>query len=127
MVKKTATAKFWFVLISCLLFISISSVVSAAQPSSVHSVKSMKSGKIISSVQAELHYLGYYHGKINGFLDKNTRKAVKAFQEKKSLKADGIPGRKTRKALRKAYHHMKKIKAKRKETKKLKSKNLKKK
>ncbi len=124
MLKKIIGTKFWSVLISCLLFISISNVVSAAQPSSV---KNIKSGKIINSVQAELNYLGYYHGRINGVLDKTTREAIKVFQKKNLLKTDGIPGRKTRKAIRKACSRMKKNKTKSKEIKKLKSKNLKKK
>ncbi len=59
------------------------------------------SKKTVIWVQKELKLLGYYKGKINGILDKKTEKAVKLFQKDHGLKVDGIPGRKTRKALKK--------------------------
>jgi len=56
----------------------------------------------ICEVQKALKALGYYSGEITGILDDSTAEAIKAFQKDKGLKADGIPGRKTRKALREA-------------------------
>ncbi len=69
--------------------------------SGVSSAKSYNK-KTISWVQQALKTLKYYHGKITGVLDKNTIEAVKAFQKDKGLRVDGIPGRKTRKELKKA-------------------------
>ena len=60
------------------------------------------SKKAICQIQMDLQSLGYYHGKITGILDKDTREATKAFQKEHGLKADGIPGKKTRRALKKA-------------------------
>jgi peptidoglycan hydrolase-like protein with peptidoglycan-binding domain len=65
------------------------------------------SQKSIVHIQKELQALGYLHGKMTGVLDKDTRTAVTAFQQKHGLKADGIPGKKTRLALKKALQHNK--------------------
>ena len=83
--------KLWIVLI-CLGLILGGSVLHAA-----HFKK-----KTICQVQKDLQLLGYYHGKITGALDEDTQEAIKAFQKDHGLKVDGIPGRKTRKALKKA-------------------------
>ena len=53
-------------------------------------------------IQQDLKNLGYYQGKITGIMDEATIKAIKAFQKDKGLKVDGIPGPKTRAALKKA-------------------------
>lgn len=65
------------------------------------------SKKSIMLIQKELRGLGYFHGRMTGVMDKNTRTAVTAFQKKHGLKADGIPGKKTRLALKKALQHKK--------------------
>ncbi len=54
----------------------------------------------VMKVQRELVKLGYYKGPVNGVLDEETVKAIKAFQNDHGLKVDGIPGRKTRRALK---------------------------
>lgn len=56
----------------------------------------------ILQVQCLLAYLGYDPGKIDGMDGANTRKAVKAFQADFGIKADGIAGEATQKALRHA-------------------------
>ena len=53
----------------------------------------------IKAVQEALKADGSYSGEANGNLDDATTEAIKKFQEKKGLKADGIPGSKTREAL----------------------------
>jgi len=53
----------------------------------------------IKAVQEALKTDGSYSGEVNGKLDDATIEAIKKFQEKKGLKADGIPGPKTREAL----------------------------
>jgi peptidoglycan hydrolase-like protein with peptidoglycan-binding domain len=60
------------------------------------------SKKGVVHIQTELQGLGYFHGKMTGLMDKDTTAAVKAFQKDHGLKADGVPGKKTRVALRKA-------------------------
>ena len=46
-------------------------------------------GDLVGRVQAQLKALGYYTGNITSVYDKDTRKAVIAFQKKNGLKADG--------------------------------------
>jgi peptidoglycan hydrolase-like protein with peptidoglycan-binding domain len=60
------------------------------------------SKKAITHIQTGLQSLGYFHGKITGMMDKDMQAAVKAFQKDHGLKADGIPGKKTRIALNRA-------------------------
>jgi peptidoglycan hydrolase-like protein with peptidoglycan-binding domain len=43
-------------------------------------------------VQPRLQELGYYTGDISGTYDRATLAAVKAFQKKNNIKADGIAG-----------------------------------
>ncbi len=61
----------------------------------------------ISLIQKELKILGYYHGNINGILNKTTEESVKSFQKDYHLKVDGIPGRHTRRALEQAIKQLK--------------------
>lgn len=49
-------------------------------------------GALVETVQIRLMELGYYTGSISGVYDKATQSAVKAFQKKNSLTADGICG-----------------------------------
>ncbi len=56
----------------------------------------------ISWVQQSLQTLNYYKGKVTGNLDRVTKDAIKAFQKDQHLKVDGKPGKKTRKAIKKA-------------------------
>ena len=54
---------------------------------------------VVKAIQEALKADGSYSGEANGNLDDATTEAIKKFQEKKGLKADGIPGSKTREAL----------------------------
>jgi len=60
------------------------------------------SKKAITQVQQQLKELDYYKGEITGSLDESTAEAVKAFQKDHKIEIDGIPGKKTRKALTRA-------------------------
>ena len=51
-------------------------------------------------LQAALKRAGYDPGALDGKLGKKTRSAVKAFQKKNGLTADGVVGEKTWAALR---------------------------
>jgi len=51
-------------------------------------------------IQTTLKNAGFYNGSIDGKIGKMTRGAILEFQKANGLKADGIVGRKTSKALR---------------------------
>ena len=53
------------------------------------------SGADVVKIQQALEYLGYYEGAIDGDYGKATVAAVKAFQSKRGMKADGIAGEST--------------------------------
>ena len=55
-------------------------------------VRSGDKGIIVRKIQNQLKQLGYYTGSITGTYDAKTVTAVKAFQQKNGLKADGICG-----------------------------------
>ncbi len=56
-------------------------------------------GSEVSKVQALLNRWGYYGGAIDGYYSGKTFQAVKDFQRKNGLKADGVVGPQTRAAL----------------------------
>ena len=60
-----------------------------------------KSKESIKDIQASLKNAGFYNGKIDGIKGRQTRKAIRDFQEANGLKADGVAGPKTREALSK--------------------------
>ena len=49
-------------------------------------------GEIVRTVQTRLQELGYYTGAVSGVYDRATSSAVKSFQKKNDLTADGICG-----------------------------------
>lgn len=85
----------------CFVFLLGGTVLYAAQSTPKHPTK-IRTSKTVSWVQIKLKHLGYYHGRITGILDRSTRESTKLFQKEHGLKVDGIPGKKTRKAIRKA-------------------------
>jgi N-acetylmuramoyl-L-alanine amidase len=62
-------------------------------------VKYGSRGQDVKNVQYQLRKWGYYKGNIDGVFGWKTRAAVVAFQKKNGLKADGIVGDATTKAL----------------------------
>lgn len=50
-------------------------------------------------IQSALKNAGYYFGTIDGTFGKQTRKAIKDFQQDKGLKVDGLVGTETTRAL----------------------------
>ena len=60
------------------------------------SVKHRSGGKSnVREIQTCLKNAGFYSGKIDGVKGKQTRKAIREFQESNGLKADGVVGPKT--------------------------------
>lgn len=62
-------------------------------------LKNGSRGSEVKEVQRKLKQWGYYNGSVDGVFGKGTRDAVVAFQKKNGLKADGIVGKATYKAL----------------------------
>jgi hypothetical protein len=56
--------------------------------------------------QEHLKNLGYYEGKVDGIMGRQTREAIRNFQKDQSLKADGVLGPKTNRALAEADHRV---------------------
>ena len=68
-------------------------------PAAGVTMKSGNTGEAVGLLQTRLKELGYYDGVISNTYDAATVAAVKAFQKKNSLKADGIAGAETQKAI----------------------------
>ena len=58
-------------------------------------IRENSSGATVSKVQTELKALGYYYGQITGHAGPKTVAAIKSFQGKNGLTADGIAGPQT--------------------------------
>lgn len=56
-------------------------------------------GELVKKVQTKLKNWGYYTGAVDGIFGSGTESAVKAFQRKNGLTADGIVGPRTAEAL----------------------------
>jgi peptidoglycan hydrolase-like protein with peptidoglycan-binding domain len=63
------------------------------------SCKRASKGKAVTQLQQRLNELGFDCGKVDGSFGSRTEQAVKAFQTKRGLKADGVVGAKTWTAL----------------------------
>jgi N-acetylmuramoyl-L-alanine amidase len=61
--------------------------------------KQGSTGSMVSQIQTKLKNWGYYGGKVDGIYGSRTVSAVKSFQKKNGLAADGICGSKTLAAL----------------------------
>ncbi len=68
-------------------------------PAAGVSIRPGNVGDEVGELQERLKELKYYNGPINFTYDDDTVKAVRAFQKKNGLKADGIAGAETRKAI----------------------------
>ncbi len=62
-------------------------------------LKQGSKGSDVKEVQRRLKLWGYYNGSVDGVFGAGTRAAVVSFQKKNGLKADGIVGKSTYKAL----------------------------
>ncbi len=69
------------------------------QPVSAAVYQQGSSGSTVKTIQRKLKNWGYYNGAVDGIFGSQTKKAVKYFQTKNGLTADGIVGNKTLKAL----------------------------
>ena len=78
-----------------LILALVLSCVTAGEAVSYKRLKKGSRGAAVKTLQTALKNQGYYSGKIDGIYGKGTEKAVKAFQRKNGLKADGIAGPQT--------------------------------
>ncbi len=62
-------------------------------------LKSGSSGEEVKALQNRLHELGYDSGEIDGIYGAGTKNAVKSFQKRNGLDADGMAGKETQKVL----------------------------
>ena len=68
------------------------SCIAVSEAASYKRLKKGSRGAAVRTLQTELKNQGYYAGKVDGIYGKGTVNAVKAFQKKNGLKADGIAG-----------------------------------
>ena len=73
--------------------------VNTLSPVEGSTIKLNATGDAVEALQQRLKELGYYTGSLTGTYDKATQKALKAFQKKNGLKADGVAGADTQKLL----------------------------
>ena len=70
--------------------------ISTLSPAANVSIRKGNTGDAVGELQQALMNLGYYTGNITNTYDTATQKAVKAFQKKNGLTADGVAGQETR-------------------------------
>lgn len=75
-----------------LVLVLLLSCVGIGEAASAKRLKKGSRGTAVKTLQTALKEQGYYSGKIDGIYGNGTVKAVKAFQRKNGLKADGIAG-----------------------------------
>lgn len=69
------------------------------QPAEAVTYKKGSSGAVVSQIQTKLKNWGYYTGDVDGIYGSATERAVRAFQRKNGLTADGKAGAQTLEAL----------------------------
>lgn len=87
------------VLALALLFLVNIIIISAAQRAQAAVWKQGSSGETVRTIQTKLKNWGYYTGAVDGIYGSRTTEAVKSFQKKNGLTADGVVGDKTLAAL----------------------------
>ena len=75
-----------------LILVLILSCTGLGEAASYTRLKKGSHGETVKTLQTALKDLGFYSGKIDGIYGKSTVNAVRAFQRKNGLKADGIAG-----------------------------------
>ena len=78
-----------------LAFVLLVLSVQTAQADSYGTLKKGSRGESVKMLQSLLRDRGFYNGSIDGIFGRETQDAVKSFQRKNGLRADGIAGPKT--------------------------------
>lgn len=87
--KKHLISKLFLIFLVNIILISIFQSLPKAE-AAVY--KQGSKGSVVSSIQTKLKSWGYYTGKVDGIYGSQTVKAVKYFQSKNGLTADGVCG-----------------------------------
>ena len=95
--KRTVIVVTVLSLIVCAVCASV--LVARAEAVEAASLKSGSRGDLVRTVQKKLKNWGYYTGSVDGIYGPKTVSAVKYFQRKNGLTADGIVGNQTARAL----------------------------
>ena len=74
-------------------------IITIAQDAWASAYRKGSTGETVTQIQKKLKNWGYYDGTIDGVFGTKTEDAVKAFQKKNGLTADGVAGEKTLAAL----------------------------
>lgn len=74
-------------------------IISVAQSAAAETYKKGSSGQVVNQIQTKLKDWGYYSGTVDGVFGSGTETAVKLFQRKNGLSADGKVGPATLAAL----------------------------
>ena len=82
-----------------VLFLVNILVISLFQTAQAATYRQGSSGSAVRTIQTKLKNWGYYNGSVDGIFGSQTTEAVKYFQRKNGLTADGIVGPATMKAL----------------------------
>ena len=83
------------ILISMIITVILSYHFLTSNQESVATSRYGSSGAEVRQIQTKLKNWGYYNGSIDGLYGSSTLSAVKKFQKKNGLTADGIAGKKT--------------------------------
>lgn len=99
---KKIVKMFAIVLMLVCFGVSMGTIVPISQTSQIvyaQVIKQGNRGETVKTIQRKLKNWGYYKGAVDGIFGSQTREAVKNFQRKNGLTADGIVGKKTLSAL----------------------------
>lgn len=87
------------IVITFSVFIIVTAVTPSGADAEAAVLKQGSSGAMVRTVQTKLKNWGYYSGAIDGIYGSRTVSAVKYFQRRNGLVADGIVGKKTASAM----------------------------
>ena len=90
-------AVFLTIAVGVSMFVYQKNIDITSQPAAI--IKVGSTGSDVKTVQRKLKNWGYYTGSVDGIYGSKTKEAVKYFQRKNGLSADGIVGNKTLAAL----------------------------
>ncbi len=93
--KITAFSLLLIVVFAVVMGVALSSSYDENEVASAAVVKRGSSGSTVKTIQTKLKRWGYYKGSVDGIYGSGTVSAVKYFQRKNGLTADGIVGKKT--------------------------------
>ena len=85
--------------IAALLALLLILCIAVPEMADAAALRQGSSGERVKTLQSKLKRWGYYNGNVDGIFGSGTAQAVKYFQKKNGLTADGIVGEATAKAL----------------------------